>query len=119
MAQGPWRDEQRWPGPWPQGRRGPIAIVVAVVVLIIVNATLNRVHSNVVLGGIVVLISLTGFYTTARLDRARLAQQRYTRGPGWFIGLTVSKLPLGAARVVWLILSTGILALGVVAIVQG
>lgn len=96
-----------------------MAIIVAVVVLIIVNAALNRVHSNVVLGGIVVLISLTGFYTAARLDRTRLAQERYTRGPGWFIGLAISKLPLGVARVVWLILSTAILALGVVAIVQG
>ena len=119
VARGLWRDEQRRPGPLPQGRRGPIALVAAIIVWIVVNAALNHVHSNVVLGGIVVLISLTGFYTAVRLDRTRLAKQRYTRGPGWFIGLTISKLPLGAARLAWLLLSTGILALGVVAIVQG
>jgi hypothetical protein len=118
MAQNIWKDQQRSPGPWPQGRR-PLAIVAAVVVVVVCDLAINSVHSNVVLGGFVVLISLSGFYTTARLDRKRLEQQRYTRGPGWLIGLTISRLPLGIARVVWLALSTGILALGVIAIVQG
>jgi hypothetical protein len=119
MAHGIWKDEQRGPGPWPQGRRRPLAIVAAVIAFVVADLALHRIHSNVVLGGIVVLISLTGFYTAARLDRTRLEQQRYTRGPGWLIGLTISRLPLGIARIVWLALSTGILALGVVAIVQG
>lgn len=119
MANGLWKDQQSRPGPWPQGRRRPLAILAAVVAGVIVDVALHHVHSNTVLGGIVVLIALGGFYSAARLNPARLEQQRYTRGPGWFIGLAISKLPLPLARMAWIALSTGILVLGVVAIVGG
>jgi hypothetical protein len=29
-----WRDEKRSPGPWPQGKRAPLAIVAVVVALV-------------------------------------------------------------------------------------
>ncbi len=112
MSGGIWRDERARPGPWPQGRRRPVAILAVVVVGILVRIALGHVHSHIVLGAVVIAISLTGFYTTLRLNSRRLEEQRYTRGPGWLIGLTISKLPLSAARLVWLLLSLAILALG-------
>jgi hypothetical protein len=108
-------DEQTRPGPLPQTRR-PLALVGLLVLALIAGAAIDHVHSQVVLGSIVILISFTGFYTAARLTPARLQQQRYTRGPGWYLGVLIAKLPLFAARAVWLLISLGILALGVVSI---
>jgi hypothetical protein len=113
MTTGPWKDEQRRPGPWPQGRRAPLAIAAAVVAAILVRVTLGHVHSRALLGGLVIVIALGGFYTALTLNQTRLEKQRYTRGPGWLIGVTISKLPLGVARMVWLAISLGILALGI------
>jgi hypothetical protein len=84
-----------------------------VVAAIAAKLALGHLHSRALLGGLVILISLCGFYTTLRLNQTRLDRQRYTRGPGWILGLTISKLPLGAARLVWLVISLGILALGI------
>lgn len=117
VSGGVWKDERSRPGPWPQGRRRPLAIVAAIIAVVVVRIAFAHLHSHIVLGAIVVLISLTGFYTTVRLNRQRLEQQRYTRGPGWFIGLTISKLPLTVARVAWLLLSLAILALGIFGII--
>jgi hypothetical protein len=118
MAGEVWRDERKRPGPWPQGRRAPLAVVAAIAVGVLVSGGLGRVHSHVVLGVLVIVISLSGFYTTARLTPERLVAERYTRGPGWFLGVGIAKLPLPVARAVWLLLSLSICALGVLELVS-
>jgi hypothetical protein len=90
-----------------------LAIFVVVVVGLAVRIALRHAHSHVLLGVLVILFACCGFYTTLRLDQNRLEKQRYTRGPGWILGVTISKLPLGAARLVWLAISIAILALGI------
>ena len=116
---GLWKDEKTRPGPWPQGKRAPLAIITVIVVVILMRVLLPQLRGTPVLGIFIVVIALGGFYTAARLDPERLQQQRYSRGPGWILGLAVSKMPLGVARSVWVLMSCAILALGVLALVGG
>jgi hypothetical protein len=106
---GLWRDEKRSPGPWPQGRRAPLAIVAVVVALV----AFDQLHNRTVIGVFVVCIGLGAFYCAVRLDPGRHREERYTRGPGWWLGVAMSKLSLGVTRVVWVLMGIGICALGV------
>jgi uncharacterized membrane protein YfcA len=101
-----WRDEKRAPGPWPQGKRASLAIVVALVVF-------DHLHNRTVLGVFVVCIGLCAFYCAVRLNPERHREERYTRGSGWWLGVVMSKLPLGVTRVVWVLMGIGICTLGV------
>jgi hypothetical protein len=49
-----WRDEKRSPGPWPQGKRAPLAIVAVVVALV----AFDQLHNRTVIGVFVVCIGL-------------------------------------------------------------
>jgi hypothetical protein len=98
-----------------QGRRLALALrIVGAAVLLLV---IGRVHNHVVLGSFVLLIGLGGIYTVARLNEQRLDDMRYTLGPGWFIGLLVSKTSVPVARAIWTLMSLAICALGIVSIV--
>lgn len=106
-----WQDRKRSPGPFPQGSTLGLAIrliVAAALVLLI-----RQVHNHIALGAFVLLIGLSGFYTVVRLNPQRLNDMRYTRGPGWMIGLMVSKTSLPIARTIWILMSLAICALGI------
>jgi hypothetical protein len=117
MSSGPWHDERRRPGFLPDGRRRWMALAAVIVVGIAARAAVPHLGPSL-LGALVVGIGLTGVWLAARLDKRRLNDQRYTRGPGWFIGLAISKLPLPVARAAWLALGLAIIALGVAEIVS-
>jgi hypothetical protein len=104
-----WRDEKRSPGPWPQGKRAPLAIIATVLAVLAVR----QLHDRTVLGVLVIVIGLGGFYAAARLNPERHANERYTRGTGWWLGVLMSKLPLSITRVLWVLMGLGICALGV------
>jgi hypothetical protein len=106
-----WQDEKRSPGPLPQGNR--VALAVRLVVAAALVLAISQIHSHVALGLFVVLIGLSGLYTVARLNRRRLDDMRYTRGPGWLIGLLVSKTSVPVARAIWTLMSLAICALGI------
>jgi hypothetical protein len=110
-----WSDQKRSPGPLPQGNR--LALALRVVAAVIAVLLIDQIHNHVVIGAFVLLIGLSGFYTVARLNQGRLNAMRYTRGPGWMIGLLVSKTSLPVARAIWLAMSLGICALGILSIV--
>jgi uncharacterized membrane protein YfcA len=107
-----WRDEKRSPGPWPQGRRAPLAIIAVVVALV----AFDQLHNRTVLGVFVVCIGLGAFYCAVRLNPERHREERYTRRSGWWLGVVMSKLPLGVTRVVWFLMGIGICALGILAL---
>lgn len=77
-----------------------------------------RLHNHIVLGVFVVLIGLSGIYTIVTLDRRRLDDFRYMRGPGFMIGLLVSKTSVQVARCIWSLMCLAICALGVANIVR-
>jgi hypothetical protein len=47
------------------------------------------------------------------MNEQRLHEERYTRGPGWWIGWLISKTSVGFARGFHIVLGVGICALGV------
>jgi hypothetical protein len=65
------------------------------------------------LGIFVILVGLSGFYVAAKMDHKRLADERYMRGPGWWLGWLISKTSVGFARCFHIVLGIGICALGV------
>jgi hypothetical protein len=109
-----WQDQRRSPGPLPQGR--PLALALRTAAAVVLVLAIDRVHDHVVLGSLVLLIGLGGVYTVARLNQQRLDDMRFTRGPGWFIGLLVSKTSVPVARAIWMVMSLAICALGIVSI---
>jgi hypothetical protein len=64
------------------------------------------------LGVFVIPIGLSAFWVAARMNNARLAEQRNTRGPGWWMGWLISKTSVGFARGFYIALGIGICALG-------
>ena len=73
-----WRDEKRSPGPWPQGKRAPLAIVAVVVALV----AFGHLHNRTVLGVFVVCIGLGAFYCAVRLDPNATVRNATRGGPG-------------------------------------
>ena len=61
----------------------------------------------------VIGIGLCAFYCAARLNPERHREERYTRGSGWWLGVIMSKLPIGVTRVIWVLMGIGICTLGV------
>jgi uncharacterized membrane protein YfcA len=106
---GLWRDEKISPGPWPQGKRAPLALIAVVVALL----AFSQLHNRTVLAVFVIAIGLGAFYCAARLNPERHRQERYTRGSGWWLGVIMSKLPIGVTRVIWVLMGIGICTLGV------
>ena len=116
-GRGLWKDERRSPGYWPQGRRKPIAVVALAIVALgarFVVGVLTRDE----LGAFVILIGLGSFWAAMKMDQKRLEDERYSRGPGWFIGWLISKTSVPVARVFYIVLGIGICALGAFAIVR-
>jgi uncharacterized membrane protein YfcA len=109
MNGGLWRDEKRRPGPWPQGKRAPLAVIAVVVALL----AFSQLHNKTVLAIFVTGIGLCAFYCAARLNPERHREERYTRGSGWWLGVIMSKLPIGVTRVIWVLMGIGICTLGV------
>ena len=110
-----WGDEKRRPGPLPQGR--PPALAIRLVIAAVGVLLIGKVHNHIVLGLLVLLIGLGGVYTTVRLNQQRVDEQRYLRGPGWWIGVLISKTSVPVARVIWGAISAGICALGIASLV--
>jgi hypothetical protein len=93
---GQWKDERRSPGYLPQGRRAPLALLAVIAVGVIF-----RVVGHIpvaILSPLVFLIGLSAFWVAARMNEQRLHEERYTRGPGWWIGWLISKTSVGFAR---------------------
>ena len=112
MNGGLWRDEKRSPGPWPQGKRAPLAIIAVIVGLV----ALSQLHNKTVLAIFVIVIGLGAFYCAVRLNPERHREERYTRGSGWWLGVIMSKLPIGVTRMIWVLMGIGICILGVLAL---
>lgn len=87
MNGGLWRDEKRTPGPWPQGKRAPLAIILVVVALL----AFSQFHNKTALAIFVIGIGFCAFYCAARPDPERHREERYTRGSGWWLGVIMSK----------------------------
>jgi uncharacterized membrane protein YhaH (DUF805 family) len=109
-----WQDEKRSPGPWPQTRWAPIVVVLA----LIAGAAVGKIHSHVALGIFVLLIGLGAFWVAARMNQQRLADERYSRGPGWWLGWLISKTSVPVARGAYIVMGIGICALGLFSIVD-
>lgn len=110
-----WGDEKQRIGPLPQGR--PLALAIRLAVAAVGVVLIGKVHNHIALGIFVLLIGLGGVYTTVRLNRQRVDEQRYLRGPGWWIGVLISKTSVHVARIIWGAMSVGICALGIASIV--
>jgi hypothetical protein len=104
-----WRDEKRSPGPWPQGKRAPLAVIAVVVALL----AFSQLHNKTILAVSVIVIGVGAFYCAVRLNPERHREERYTRGSGWWLGVIMSKLPIGVTRVIWVLMGIGICTLGV------
>jgi hypothetical protein len=113
---GLWKDEKRSPGYFPQGRRAPLATVALIVV-----AGLSRLFvrhlSMYVISPLVIVVGLGSFWVAARMNEQRLQEERYSRGPGWWIGWLISKTSVGFARGFYVVLGVLICLLGVAALV--
>lgn len=82
-------------------------LVVGLLARFVVHA-LTRVE----LGVFVILIGLSAFWVAARMNPARLEAERYTRGPGWWIGWLISKTSVPVARAIHIVMGVLICALG-------
>jgi hypothetical protein len=65
-----------------------------------------------VLAIFVIGIGLCAFYCAARLNPKRHRGERYTRGSGWWLGVIMSRLPMGVTRMIWVLMGIGICTLG-------
>jgi hypothetical protein len=110
---GPWKDERRGPGYFPQGRRRPYAVIAIAGVGLLANFLVRHVLTRVELAAFVILIGLGSFWAAAKMNEKRLEDERYARGPGWFIGWLISKTSVPVARAFYVILGIGICALGI------
>jgi hypothetical protein len=110
---GVWKDERRSPGYLPQGRRAPLALVAVVAFTILWHVLLRRHIPVAVLSPLVILIGLSSFWAAARMNKLRLQEERYARGPGWWLGWLISKTSVGFARVFYIVLGILICLLGV------
>ncbi len=108
------QDEKRSPGPWPQTRWAPIVIVVALAG----GAAVGEIHNHIALGLFVLLIGLGSFWSAARMNQQRLESERYTRGPGWWLGWLISKTSVPFARGFYIVLGIGICALGILGLLD-
>jgi xanthine/uracil permease len=116
QGHGPWKDERRSPGYLPQGKRRPLALV-ALLAFYFLWSTFARHHiPKTVLGVFVIVIGLSSFWVAARMNQKRLAEERYVRGPGWWVGWLVSKTSVGFARGFHIALGIGICLLGIAAL---
>jgi len=113
QGSGVWKDQRRSPGYLPQGRRAPFALL-AIVAFTIVWRVFVRHHIPVaVLSPLVILIGLSSFWAAARMNEQRLQDERYTRGPGWWLGWLISKTSVGFARGFYVVLGILICLLGI------
>ncbi len=114
QGRGVWKDQRRSPGYLPQGRRAPFALL-AIVAFTILWRVFGRHHIPVaVLSPLVILIGLSSFWAAARMNEQRLQDERYTRGPGWWLGWLISKTSVGFARMFYVVLGILICLLGIV-----
>ncbi len=113
---GIWKDEKRSPGYLPQGRRAPFALLALIVIDVLWRAFGRHHIPAVVLSPLVILIGLSSFWTASRMNEQRLQDERYTRGPGWFIGWLISKTSVGFARGFYVVLGVLICLLGLAAL---
>jgi hypothetical protein len=67
------------------GRRFVVAVALAVA------AAVGEIHNHVAIGIFVLLIWLSAFWVAARMNQHRLRNERYSRGPGLWLGLLISK----------------------------
>lgn len=79
----------------------------------------SQLHNKTVLAVIVITIGLGAFYCATRLNPERHREERCTRGSGWWLGVIMSKLPIGVTRVIWVLMGIGIFTLGVLALLSG
>lgn len=71
-------------------------------------------HNRYALGAAVVLIGvLGGAWALTRNDEQLHDGLRDTRGPGWMLGLGMSKIPGAGARIAYTLMCLAIVALGV------
>ncbi|MGA9285251.1 MAG: hypothetical protein WBV85_07395 [Solirubrobacteraceae bacterium] len=81
------------------------------------GAAVGEIHNHVALGIFVLLIGLGALWVAARMDQGRLQDERYSRGPGWWLGLLISKTNVPVARGIYILMGLGICALGILSIV--
>jgi hypothetical protein len=113
---GVWKDERRSPGYLPQGRRAPYALAAIVAFTVLWRVFLARHIPVAVLSPLVILIGLSSFWVAARMDEQRLQQERYARGPGWWLGWLVSRTSVSFARGFYVVLGILICLLGLAAL---
>jgi uncharacterized membrane protein YfcA len=111
-GRGIWKDEKRSPGYLPQGRRRPLALLAVVAFGVLWRVFLHHHIPKTALGVFVILVGLGSFYGAAKMNQKRLAEERYVRGPGWWLGWLISKTSVGFARGFYIALGIGICGLG-------
>lgn len=73
-----------------------------------------KVNNRYFLAGTIIAMGLISLVSAITRDEATLHQRlRHTRGPGWWIGWLISKVPGVGAKVLWSLLSLGIVAFGI------
>lgn len=115
---GLWKDERRRPGYLPQGRRAPLAVIAVVAAGLLARLFMRHVLTRPELSVLVILIGLSAFWVAVRMNRRRLAEERYTRGPGWWIGWLISKTSVPVARAIHIAMGIGICALGILVLIR-
>jgi hypothetical protein len=108
-----WKDHRRSPGYLPQGRRAPFALLAIVAFTIVWRVFMRHDIPIAVLSPLVILIGLSSFWVAARMNEQRLQEERYTRGPGWWLGWLISKTSVGFARGFYVVLGILICLLGI------
>jgi hypothetical protein len=110
----------RRPGPFPErivwrGWRSVGGLALAAVL-----AAALLIHDHYLMGAVILGLGLwcaaEGLLTGDQRMRENL---RYTRGNGWWVGWLMSKLPGAGSRVAFIVLSLGIIGLGVAELVSG
>ena len=52
------------------------------------------------------------------MNQHQLQDERYSRGPGWWLGLLISKTNVPVARAIYILMGIGICALGILSIID-
>jgi hypothetical protein len=118
QGHGLWKDERRSPGYLPQGRLRPLALIAVAVVGLLSRLLVRHVLTRTELCIFVIAIGLSSFWVAARMNKKRLAEERYTRGPGWWLGWLISKTSVPVARTIHIVMGIGICALGLLVLVS-